>query len=59
MGSTKINRLNLAPLLHTSEASHGVLHPDVDSSIQERDRPVGVHPEKGHKSDPRDGIPLL
>ena len=41
------------------EASPGALHPDVESSVQERHRPVGVHPEQGHRNDPRDGTPLL
>ena len=27
--------------------------------MQERHRPVGVHPEEGHKSDPWGGTPLL
>jgi len=31
-----------------------VLHPDVESSVQERHRPVGVHPEEGHKNDPKE-----
>jgi len=29
-----------------------VPHPHVESSVQERHRPVGAHPEKGHKNDP-------
>ena len=41
------------------EASPGALHPDVESSVQERHRPVRAHPEKGHKNDPRDGMPPL
>jgi len=49
----------LSPLLCTGEASPEVLHPDVESSVQERHRPVGAHPEEGHKNDPRDGTPLL
>jgi len=32
---------------------------NVESSVQERHRPVGVHPEQGHRNDPRDGTPLL
>ena len=48
-----------ASLLCAGEASPGVLHLDVESSVQERHGPVGVHPEEGHKSDPRDGTPLL
>ena len=48
-----------APLLCADEASPGVLHPDVESSLQERCRPVGVCPEEGHKNDPRVGTPLL
>ena len=47
------------PLLCTGEISPGVLCPDVESSVQERHGPVGVHPEEGHKNDPRDGTPLL
>ena len=36
-----------------------MLHPDVESSVQERHGPVGAHPEEGHKNDPRDGTPPL
>jgi len=36
-----------------------VLHPDVESPVQERHGPVGYCPEEGHKSDPKDGTPLL
>ena len=48
-----------ASLLCASEASPGVLHPDVESSVQERHGPIGAHPEKGHKKDPWNGTPLL
>ena len=48
-----------APLLCACETSSGVLHPDVKSSVQDKLRPVGVHPDESHKNDPRDGIPLL
>ena len=41
------------------ENSPEVLHPDVESSVQERHGPVGVRLEDGHKNDPRDGTPLL
>ena len=46
-------------LLHTGETSLGVLNLDVESSVQERHRPVGTHPEECHKNDPGDGIPFL
>jgi len=42
-----------APLLCTSEVSLEVLHADVESSVQERHRPVGVCLEEGHKNDPK------
>ena len=37
------------------ETSPGVLCPNEEYSVEERCRPVGAHPEEGHKSDPRDG----
>ena len=42
-----------SPLLCAGETSCGVLHPDVESSAQERHGPVGVHPEEGHRNDAR------
>ena len=48
-----------APLLCADKASPGVLYPDVESSVQKKQRSVGVHPEEGHKSDLRDGTPPL
>ena len=47
-----------APLLCTGEASPGGLCSGVESSVQERHAPDGVHPEECHKNDPRDGTPL-
>jgi len=43
-----------APLLCAGETLSGVLHPDVESSVQERQWSVGVCPEEGHRNDPRD-----
>ncbi|XP_015714068.1 protein THEMIS isoform X2 [Coturnix japonica] len=48
-----------APLLCSGETSPGVLHPGVESSVQERHRSVGAHLKGCYKSDPRDGRPLL
>jgi len=48
-----------ASLLCADEISSGVLYPDVEFSVQERHRLVGVHPEKGHKDNQRTGTPLL
>ena len=48
-----------APLLCTGETSPGVLHPDVESSVQERHRTPGAYPVDSHKNDPRGGTPLL
>ena len=48
-----------ASLLCAGEASPGVLHPDVESSVQERHRTVGACPEEHHKNDSRDETPLL
>ena len=52
-------RCGPALLLCAGEASPGVLHPDVESSVQERHKPVGACPEEGYKNNPRDGTPLL
>ena len=48
-----------APLFCTGEASPGVLHPNGESSVEERHGLIGTHPEEGHGNDPRDGTPLL
>ena len=42
-----------ASLFCAGEASY------VKSSVQERHKPLGEHPEKGHRNDPRDGTSLL
>ena len=52
-------RSDPAPLLCAGKTSPGALHPDVECSVQERHRPVGAHPEEGHRSDSRDETPLL
>ncbi len=48
-----------APLFCTGEASPGVLHPNGESSVEERHGLIGTHPEEGHGNDPRDGTPLF
>ena len=47
-----------ALLLCAGEASPGALHPDAESSVQDRHGPVGVCPEEGRRNDPRDGTPV-
>ena len=49
----------LPPLLFAGETSPGVLHLEVESSVQERHGAVGVDPEKDHKNDPRDRTTTL
>jgi len=44
-------------LLCTGETSLGVLHPDVEYSVQEKRGSVREHPEEGHKNEPRDRTP--
>lgn len=39
------------PLLSTGEAISGILHPVLDSPLQETHRHTGVSPVKGHKTD--------
>ena len=51
--------LLVTPSYTTHQASPGVLCPDGESSVQERYRPVGEHPEECHRDDVRDGTPLL
>jgi len=48
-----------APLLCSGETSPGVLHPDVESSVEERCGPARVCQKEGHKNDLRCGISSL
>ena len=48
-----------AHLLCSGKDLTAVLSPDVESSVQERSRPVGVRPEEDHKHGPRDETHLL
>lgn len=57
--SQQVKRGEPAPLLCTGETSPGVLPSDLESSVKEGYAPVGAHPEEDHKSDSRDGTPLL
>lgn len=51
--------IDLSPRLCAGESSLRVLHPDVNSSVQERRRLVEACSEEGHRNDPEDGSPLL
>jgi len=42
--------------LYAGEISPGIVHPGVESPVQEVYRPVEVHPEEDHKNGLRDGI---
>ena len=48
-----------APLFCIGETSAGVLRPDGETSVQERQGPVGVCPEEGQKNGQRKGKPPL
>ena len=57
--ASRAREVILPPLLCADEASPGVVCPDVESSVQEIQGSVGVHPEEDHKNGARDGTPLL
>jgi len=57
--ASRAREVILPPLFCTGKTSPGVLHPDVEFSVQERHGSVGTCPEKSHKNDPRDGTPFL
>jgi len=46
-------------LLCYGEAPPGVFHPALESPAHEGHGLIGAGPEEGHKSDQRDGTPLL
>ena len=48
-----------APLLCSGENPPGVLHPALEPSAQEGQRPAGAGPEEDHKNYKRAGAPLL
>ena len=48
-----------APLLHSGENPPGVLSPALGPSAQERQGPIVLGPEEGHRNDQRAGAPLL
>ncbi|PKU44426.1 rna-directed dna polymerase from mobile element jockey- hypothetical protein [Limosa lapponica baueri] len=57
--TSRLQDVNLAPLLCSGETPPGVLHPALNSSEQERHGPVRVGLEEGHKNDQTYGTPLL
>jgi len=54
-----ITTVDPAPLLCAGETSPGVLHPNVELSVQEKCGPVRACPEEGHQYAPRGGTSLL
>ena len=58
--SSVASRLREVTLPLCSVRPHpGVLHPDMEFSVQVRCGPVAEHPEEDHINDPRDGAPPL
>ena len=55
----QVKRGDPAPLISSGKTSPDILHPDVETSEQDRHGPVGVPPKKRHKNDSRDGTPTL
>lgn len=55
--ASRVREVILASLLCTGETSPGVLHPDVETSVQERHGAAAVCPEQGHENGPRDRTP--
>ena len=46
-------------LLHSHETLPGVLHPAMESPVQERHEPVEAGPEESYENGQRAGTPLL
>jgi len=55
----QVKRGGSPPQLCSCETLPGVVHPALESVLQDRHGPVGAGPEEGRENDPRAGTPRL